>query len=123
MNTLLWILTGLLATVFAASGVAKSTMSRDRLIATGQTGIAPFPMPLVRVVAVCELLAAFGLVLPWATGTARVLTPVAALGLVAVMYGAAVSHASLREPKSVAANLILLLMLGFLAANRIAALV
>lgn len=123
MNTVLWIVTGLLAAVFAGSGVAKSTMSRERLIATGQTGIAPFPMPLVRAVAVCELLAAVGLVLPWASGTARVLTPVAALGLVAIMYGAAVSHASLREPKPVAANLLLLLLCVFVAAGRITALV
>ena len=122
MNTVLWIVTGLLAVVFAVSGVAKSTMSRDRLIATGQTGIAPFPMPLVRAVAFCELLAVAGLILPWASGTARVLTPVAALGLVAIMYGAAVSHASLREPKPVAANLILLLLCVFVAASRIAAL-
>ncbi len=122
MNTVLWIVTGLLAAVFAFSGVAKSTMSRERLIATGQTGIAPFPMPLVRAVAICELLAVVGLILPWASGTARVLTPVAALGLVAIMYGAAVSHASLREPKPVAANLILLLLCVFVAASRIAAL-
>ena len=52
MNTITWILTGVLAVVFTVSGVAKSTMSRDRLIATGQTGIAPFPMPVVRAVAV-----------------------------------------------------------------------
>ena len=123
MEALLWSITGLLAVVFAGSGVAKSTMSRERLIATKQTGIAPFPMPLVRVVAVCELFAAVGLVLPWATGTARALTPAAALGLVLVVCGAAVSHASLREPKQVAGNLTLLLLLGFLAANRIAVLV
>ena len=122
MDTALWIVTGLLVVVFAASGVAKSTMSRERLLATRQTGIAPFPMPLVRVVAICELFAAAGLVLPWASGTARVLTPVAALGLVVVMYGASVSHASLREPKQVAANLILLLLCVFVAAGRITAL-
>ena len=122
MNTVVWIVTGLLAVVFAGSGVAKSTMSRDRLIATRQTGIAPVPMPVVRVVAVCELFAAVGLVLPWATGTARALTPAAAVGLVLVMCGAAVSHASLREPKQVAGNMVLLLLCGFVAASRIAAL-
>ena len=81
MNTITWILTAVLAVVFTVSGVAKSTMSRDRLIASGQTGIAPFPMPLVRVVAVSELFAVAGLFAPWLTDTARVLTPLAALGL------------------------------------------
>ena len=120
MNVVLWIASAVLVVVFAASGVAKSTQSRERLIATGQTGIAPFPMPVVRLTAVCEILAAIGLVLPWASGVAPVLTPVAALGLVLVMCGAAVSHASLREPRNVAINLALLLTACFVAAGRLA---
>jgi uncharacterized membrane protein YphA (DoxX/SURF4 family) len=122
MNTITWILTAVLAAVFTISGFAKSTMSRDRLIASGQTGIAPFPMPLVRIVAVCELLAVAGLFAPWLTETARVLTPLAAVGLSIVMIGAATSHASLKEPKSVAANTILLALAAFVAASRFAAL-
>lgn len=107
MNLTLWILQGLLAVVFAYSGLAKSTMSRQRLIASGQTGIALFPMPVVRVTAVSELLAVIGLLLPWASGTARVLTPLAAVGLCVVMIGAASSHTRLREPWAVAANVLL----------------
>ena len=120
MNVVLWIASAVLVVVFATSGVAKSTQSRERLLATGQTGIAPFPMPVVRLTAVCELLAAVGLVLPWASGVAPVLTPVAALGLVLVMCGAAVSHASLREPRNVAINLALLLTACLVAAGRLA---
>jgi hypothetical protein len=89
MNTILWILQAILATVFLGSGIAKSTMSRERLIATGQTGVALFPMPVVRVTAASELLAAAGLLLPWATGIAPWLTPTAASGLCVVMVGAA----------------------------------
>lgn len=122
MNIATWIATGLLTAVFAWSGVAKSTMSRDRLIATGQTGIAPFPMPLVRLVAVSELLAVIGLVVPWVTDRYAVLTPIAAIGLGTVMVGAAISHASLQEPRSVAANLGLLILCAFVAAARLAAL-
>ncbi|MEV5962632.1 DoxX family protein [Kribbella sp. NPDC051952] len=122
MNTITWILTAVLAVVFTISGLAKSTMSRERLIASGQTGIAPFPMPLVRIVAVCELFAVAGLFAPWLTETARVLTPLAAVGLSVVMIGAATSHASLKEPKSAAANTILLALAAFVAASRFAAL-
>jgi hypothetical protein len=107
MNTFLWILQGSLAVLFTGSGLAKGTMTRDRLLATGQTGIALFPMPVVRFTAVCEVLAAFGLVLPWATGVARVLTPLAAVGLCVVMIGAASSHARLREPRNVSVNALL----------------
>jgi hypothetical protein len=49
MNAFLWILRGLLAVVFTGSGVAKATMTREWLIATGQTGVAVFPTPVVRV--------------------------------------------------------------------------
>ena len=53
----------MLALVFAGSGVAKSTMSRERLVATGQTGAASFPMPVVRCAAAMRLLAAVGLII------------------------------------------------------------
>jgi len=118
MDIALWIVSFLLAAVFLGSGIAKSSMSRERLIATGQTGIAPFPMPVVRMTATAELAGAVGLIAPWLTGTAKVLTPMAAIGLGIVMCGAQISHASLREPKSVAINLALLIPCAFVAAGR-----
>jgi hypothetical protein len=50
------------------------------------------------------------------------LTPLAAVGLGIVMIGAAVSHASLREPKATAATVIFLVLCAFVAASRFAAL-
>jgi uncharacterized membrane protein YphA (DoxX/SURF4 family) len=114
----LWTAQVLLAAVFAGSGVAKSTMSRERLLATGQTGAASFPMPLVRFTAAMELLAAVGLILPWTTGIAHVLTPVAAVGLGIVMVGAAGSHIRLGELRNVAANGVLFALCLFVAINR-----
>jgi uncharacterized membrane protein YphA (DoxX/SURF4 family) len=120
MDIALWITTVVVSLVFLLSGVMKSLLPRERLLASGQRGIGPFPMPLVRVVAVCELIAVFGLFGPWLSDTARVLTPIAALGLVGVMYGAAVSHASLREPKQTAAVVAILCACAFIAAGRFA---
>ena len=122
MNLTLWIFQAFLAVVFAGSGLAKSTMSRERLLATGQTGIALFPMPVVRMTAVAELLAAAGLLLPWGTGIFRVLTPIAALGLCVVMIGAASSHTRLREPRNVAVNALLFGMALTVAIGRLAGL-
>lgn len=107
MNAFLWILQVGLAALFLWSGVNKISLGRERLIASGQTGIAVYPMPVVRFTAGCELLAALGLIVPWATGIAPVLTPLAALGLCVVMVGAATAHARLREPRSVAANTVI----------------
>lgn len=120
MSIALWVASGLLAVIFLFSGLAKSTMSRDRLLATGQSGIAPFPMPVVRLTALCEIAAAVGLFAPWLSDTAKVLTPAAALGLCVVMWGAAISHASLRESKQVAANVAVLGLAAFVAAGRLA---
>lgn len=118
MNVALWVAQGLLAAVFAASGVTKSVMSKERMITTGQTGVAPFPLPVIRVVAACELLAAVGLILPWASGVAPVLTPLAAVGLMVIMVGAAFSHAGLREYPQVGVNAFLFLVASFVAVGR-----
>jgi uncharacterized membrane protein YphA (DoxX/SURF4 family) len=120
MNVALWTCQAVLAVVFLMSGTAKSTMTRERLIATGQTGTAVFPMPVVRFTAVMEMLAAIGLVLPQLTGIASVLTPAAAAGLCAVMIGAASSHTRLHEPRNVAVNAVLFGMALFVVVGRLA---
>jgi uncharacterized membrane protein YphA (DoxX/SURF4 family) len=102
MNASLWTLQVLLAVVFAASGAAKISRSKDRLMASGQTGVAPFPLPVIRVTAFCELLGAIGIVVPRVVGIATFLTPAAAVGFAIVMVGAIGSHAYLREPRNVA---------------------
>jgi hypothetical protein len=82
--------------------------------------VALYPMPVVRFTAGCELLAAVGLLLPWATGIAPVLTPLAAAGLCAVMVGAAISHTRLKEPRNVAFNAVLFAAAGTVAVARLA---
>jgi uncharacterized membrane protein YphA (DoxX/SURF4 family) len=104
MNIGLWICQGLLALIFLISGSAKISMSKERMLKTGQTGVAPFPLPVVRFTAACELLAVIGLLVPRATSVLPGLTGVAAIGLGIVMIGAMVSHASLREYGTVGAN-------------------
>ncbi|MFB9238822.1 DoxX family protein [Plantactinospora siamensis] len=130
MNVALWVVQILLAAVFLWSGAVKGTQSKDRLIASGQTGVAPFPVPVIRLTAFAELLAAVGLILPWLTGVARVLTPVAAGGLAVVMIGAMLSHGTLlrrdraagrgnREARNVAANVVILALCVFVLTGRL----
>jgi hypothetical protein len=120
MSIALWAASGVLAVIFFGSGVAKSTLSRERLLATGQSGIALFPMPVVRLTAVSEIAAAVGLLVPWLLEKAEILTPLAALGLCVVMAGAMISHATLREPRQVATNLVLFSLAAAVAAARLA---
>jgi hypothetical protein len=118
MNMMLWIFQGLLAAVFTASGAAKSTLSKPKLIAMGQTGVAPFPVPLIRFTACCELLGAVGVILPWLTHTAAFLTPLAAAGFAVIMVAAITSHARLREPVNVALTTVILLVAVTVTAAR-----
>ncbi|MDM4143051.1 MULTISPECIES: DoxX family protein [Mycobacterium] len=120
MNAALWSAQIILAAIFALSGTAKLTFSRERLLATGQTGIAMFPMPVVRLTAASEILAAAGLIAPGLTGIAVVLTPLAAAGLCAVMVGAAWAHTRLHERRAVAVNMVLLALAAFVLLCRAA---
>lgn len=108
MTMLWWTLQILLALGFAASGYMKGTWDRERLVRSGQTGVQGLPIPLIRFIAVVEALGAIALVVPWATGIAPILTPLAALGLAAIMMLAAGVHTILREPKNVATTIVIL---------------
>jgi hypothetical protein len=129
MNAALWTAQILLAVLFLGTGSAKAVLSKERLLASGQSGVAPFPVPVLRLTGACELLAAVGLVVPWASGIARVLTPVAAVGLVVVMVGAVVSHGRLLrddraagrgsgEARNLVLNLVVIGLCVFIAVGR-----
>ena len=92
MNIALWIVQGLLALVFGASGIVKATRDRKRLFDDGITWVEDFPEWAVTAIGVLEVLAAIGLILPAVTGIAPVLTPMAAVGIGVLMVGAGVVH-------------------------------
>ena len=122
VDTALWVAQGVLAAVFAASGGLKAVMSKERLLASGQTGVRDYSLPAIRAIAACELAAAVGLIVPGLAGRALVLTPLAAVGLAGVMVGAAVAHTKLREPRNVAVNAVLFVICVGVAAGRFAGL-
>lgn len=120
MNVTLWIGQVLLAAIFALSGSLKSAQSRDRMIETGQTAAKIVPLPFMRLAGVSELAGVVGVLVPWATGIAKVLTPVAAAGFAVIMVFAAVIHSRLREPKAIATNLVIFAVAVFVSWGRFA---
>jgi uncharacterized membrane protein YphA (DoxX/SURF4 family) len=127
MNMALWICQVLLAVVFLVSGIAKSTMSREQLLASGQTGAAAFPLPVTRFTAICELLAVVGLIVPPLLDIAPSLAGWAAIGLSVVMVGAMSMHSRLAltgptpaEWRNVAVNVLILAVCVFVAVGRLA---
>ncbi|ROO52134.1 DoxX-like protein [Micromonospora sp. Llam0] len=110
MNIVLWVLAGALAAAFLGAGVMKVSQPREKLVEKGMGFAADFPMGLVRTIGALEILAAIGLILPAVTGIAPIFVPLAALGLVAMMIGAAIVHFQRKEYPAILPNLVLLAM-------------
>jgi uncharacterized membrane protein len=118
VNIALWIVQGLLALVFGASGVVKATRDRKRLFDDGITWVEDFPASAVKAIGVLEILAAVGLVLPAVTGIAPVLTPLAAVGIALLMAGAAVVHGRRGEIAFLGVIAVLFVAAAFVAWGR-----
>jgi len=110
MNVFLWIVAALLAAVFLASGAMKVLQPKEKLAASGQGWTEDFSAGTVKTIGAMEILAAIGLILPPVLGIAPVLAPFAALGLVLLMLGAAVTHLRRKEIPGIAVCLVLVIL-------------
>ena len=110
MNVVLWIIAGLLAAAFLAAGVMKLTQPKEKLAASGLAWTEDFSAGQVKAIGALELAAAVGLILPAAIDVVPVLVPLAALGLVLMMVGAAVVHVRRSEAPMVAINALFLVL-------------
>ena len=118
MDTALWIIQGLLATMFAMAGIMKSTLPEGKL-GKQFPWAADFSVSTVRFIGICELVGATGLILPWLTGIAPVLTPVSALGLCLIMVLATnIVHLKKNQYKEITLNIFLFLLGAFVAYGR-----
>ena len=108
MNVVLWIVAGLLAAVFATAGALKLSQPKEKLAAAGMAWTGDFSAGTVKLIGTLELLAAIGLILPAVLDVATVFVPLAALGLVLVMVGAAVVHGRRREYPMILGNVVLI---------------
>ena len=117
MNILLWIVQILLALAFLMAGGMKVTQPVEKLRkAMSWTNHAS--VRSVRLVGILEILGALGLILPAVTGILPWLTPVAAIGLVLTMIGAAIVHIRLKEFAQLGVPLILFLLALFIVYGR-----
>ena len=118
MNLALWIVAIVLAAGFAATGLMKLFVPKEKLVNSGQGWAQDVAPTSIRLIGVIELLGAAGLILPAVTHIAPNLVPVAAIGLVLVMLGAATVHARRKEPMNIGVNIVLLALAGFAAWGR-----
>ena len=120
MNLTLWIIAGLLAVAYLVGGGGKLIMPKEKIAAMTSSArwVDDFSAGAVKAIGALEVLAAVGLILPAALDVAPVLTPLAALGLVAIMAGAVITRIRRREAKLMAADLVYLALAGFVAWGR-----
>ena len=89
-NRLLWALQILLAALYLFAGGFKLVASPEAM-QPDPTIPQPLPIAFLRFIGACEVLGAFGLVLPGLTGIRPQLTWMAAAGLALIMAGAVVT--------------------------------
>ena len=118
MNIVLWIIAGLLAVAFAGAGLMKLAQPKEKLAASGMGWTEQFSPGAIKAIGALEVLAAIGLILPAVLDIAPVLVPLAALGLVLMMIGAAITHARRKENPMIGANLVLLILAAVVAWGR-----
>jgi uncharacterized membrane protein YphA (DoxX/SURF4 family) len=109
MNVAVWVLQVLLALAFLLAGATKVSQPRQRLAAS-MGWVEDFSDNTVRTIGVLEILAGVALLLPAVTGVATVLVPLAAVGLVLLMLGAAFTHRRRGELPMIGINATLLLV-------------
>ncbi|SRR5712692_3820623 len=101
-NTAAWILQGVLALVFLFHGILYAFGPEPLVRSMREQGKWPAIPARFRIfIGVAELLAAVGLVLPGLLHLFTFITPLAAAGLVIVMFSASVYHLRRREVAAV----------------------
>lgn len=118
VNIVLWIIASLLAVAFVAAGAMKLVQPKEKLAASGLAWTEDFSPGVVKLIGGLEVLAAIGLILPAVLDIVPVLVPLAAVGLIALMIGAAITHARRKESQMIVANLVLLALAAVVAWGR-----
>jgi uncharacterized membrane protein YphA (DoxX/SURF4 family) len=116
MNILLWVLQILLAAFFLFSGIQHFVLPPG--LPAQMAWMYDMSPGLHYFSGAAEILAGLGLVLPGLTRIQTRLTPLAALGLVIVMVGAAVWHVTRSEFTNIVSNVIMGGLAGFVAYGR-----
>lgn len=119
MNLALWIVAIVLAAVFAASGLMKEFVSKDKLVTSGQGWAEDFSPTNIRLIGLAEILGAIGIVLPAALHIAPILVPLAAVGLALAMVGAAVVNARRKDGAGIAVTGVLFALAVFVVWGRL----
>jgi uncharacterized membrane protein YphA (DoxX/SURF4 family) len=112
MSIALWVVQVLLAAAFVVSGATKLSQPKEKLL-KNWAWVEDFSQRTVRIIGALEVLGAIGIVVPALSGIVPWLTPLAALGLVLLILGAALTHLRRTEYGYITMNAVLLILAAF----------
>ncbi|MFS8099146.1 DoxX family protein [Lentzea alba] len=119
MDVAVWIVSAVLAALYLMAGFTKVAKSKQDLLTEPRLSwVGDFSPGQVKAIGAAEIAGALGLVVPWLTGIATILTPVAAVGLALMQVGAAIVHGKRGETATVPINLVLCALAVFVAVVR-----
>ncbi len=117
MNVVLLAIQILLALVFVVAGATK--LGRPRLaLANRMPWVEDMSDVQVKGIGLLEVVAAVGLVAPPLLHVATFVTPLAAVGVILLMLGAAATNLRIGEPQILPVNALLLVLAAFVAVAR-----
>ncbi|SFE82042.1 DoxX-like family protein [Paenibacillus algorifonticola] len=116
MNIALWIVQGLVALGFVYSGWLKAFQYEKAKASWGW--VQDVSKKFVVFIGLAELLGAIGIILPQATNVSPVLTPIAAIGLAAVVLFGALFHVKRKEYREISVNIVFFAFAVFVAISR-----
>ena len=98
MNTTLWIIQILLAAFFIMPGFGKISNSKQQHIADGHIKPEASIIP-IRILGVLEWLGCIGIIVPWLTNIAPLLTPITSACFCILMVAGLIIHTLKKEYK------------------------
>lgn len=108
METIVWILKGIIALIFILTGIAKIFLSKDKLLVMGMKGLINFNEKQIKVAGILEVLGAVGLIMPTLLNIYPVLSAISAICLSLTMIVAGWINYNLKL--SVATNAIIFII-------------
>lgn len=117
MNTTIWIIQCVLATVFSASGLVIMWLPKKKL-ATRLSWVNEYSDGMRYFICSSKIAGAIGLILPMYLNILPILTPIAALGIATIMVLAIEYHIRKKEYKDLPAPIIFLALSLFVAYSR-----
>jgi uncharacterized membrane protein YphA (DoxX/SURF4 family) len=116
MNIALWIVQGLVALGFVYSGWLKAFQYEKAKASWGW--VKNVSKEFVVFIGLVELLGVLGIILPDATNVSPVLTPIAAIGLAAIVLFGALFHVKRKEYREISVNIVFFVFTVFVAISR-----